>query len=99
MKSSPEKCERLGGNFREREKIKRQRLTWTARFAAMPPARRQVIREALEVVDRALRETPVRSASQKTSIAAAIADKGDAARFKSICAAPANREKSGARNE
>jgi hypothetical protein len=40
----------VGDGFRERERIKRKRNRWQKRFASMPPAERQVIREALEAV-------------------------------------------------
>lgn len=53
----------VGQGFRERERIKRKRNRWVARFAAMPGAERQVIREALDVVDRPSPEPAVRSAS------------------------------------
>jgi hypothetical protein len=40
----------VGEGFRERERIKRKRDRWRRRFAAMPPAERQVIAEALRAV-------------------------------------------------
>lgn len=59
----------VGDGFRERERIKRKRSRWVSRLAAMPAAERQVIREALGVVDRA---------SPPMTIAAAIARSDDA---------------------
>lgn len=41
-----------GGDYRERERIKKKRTRWGLRFAAMPAAERQVIAEALIGVDR-----------------------------------------------
>lgn len=40
----------VGEGFRERERIGRKRERWRRKFEAMPPAERQVIREALESV-------------------------------------------------
>lgn len=40
-----------GENYRERERIKRKRNRWTRRLAAMDPAERQVIMEALFAVE------------------------------------------------
>ncbi len=41
-----------GDGFRERERIKRKSRRWQARFAAMPPAERQIVAAALAAVDR-----------------------------------------------
>jgi hypothetical protein len=40
-----------GGGFRERERVKRRRQRWQARFAAMPAYERQLVRDALDLVD------------------------------------------------
>jgi hypothetical protein len=40
----------VGEGFRERERIGRKRDRWRRKFEKMPPAERQVIREALEAV-------------------------------------------------
>lgn len=49
----------VGDNYRERERIKRKRLRWEKRIAAMQPAERQVILEALLAVDRSTSILPV----------------------------------------
>jgi hypothetical protein len=41
----------LGKGFRERERIKRKKNRWAKRLAAMEPAERQAIREALDQAD------------------------------------------------
>lgn len=43
-------CRFAGANYREREKIKKQKTRWVNRFASMTPLQRQVIREALREV-------------------------------------------------
>jgi len=53
----------VGEGFRERERIGRKRNRWVKRLSAMPPAERQVIREALADVDRASTHTLMRTAS------------------------------------
>ena len=42
----------VGDGFRERERIGRKKRRWQNRFAGMDAIERQVIREALEEVDR-----------------------------------------------
>ncbi|HYC63300.1 MAG TPA: DNA adenine methylase [Reyranellaceae bacterium] len=41
----------VGGNFRERERIKRKKQRWASRLAAMPPAERAAVREALDSLE------------------------------------------------
>ena len=43
----------FGADYRERFRIKRKRDRWQRRFLAMPAGERQVVREALDIVDRA----------------------------------------------
>jgi DNA adenine methylase len=50
-----------GGDYRERELVKRQQKRWAARFKAMDARRRQVIAAALIDVDRASVEAALRS--------------------------------------
>ncbi|PPE72721.1 SAM-dependent methyltransferase [Solimonas fluminis] len=59
----------LGGNFRERERIKRKRDRWASRFAAMPAAERAVIAEALALANQQqiLSTEPARVASHTAS--------------------------------
>jgi len=41
----------LGANFRERERIKRQKRRWTARLLRMPPLQRQALLAAIAEID------------------------------------------------
>ena len=41
----------LGANFRERERIKRQKARWTARLLRMPPLQRQALLAAIAETD------------------------------------------------
>lgn len=52
-----------GGDFRERERIKRKRERWQAKFLGMDPRERQAIAAALVGVDRASVEAAMRSAT------------------------------------
>lgn len=52
-----------GKDFRERERIKRKRARWEARFAAMPGPERQVIAEALAQADPAAAAAAIRTAA------------------------------------
>jgi hypothetical protein len=52
-----------GGDYRERERIKKKKTRWQDRFAAMGPRERQAIAEALWNVDRAAVEAAVRTAT------------------------------------
>lgn len=41
----------IGGNYRERERIKRKKSRWVSRFQAMPPGERAAIAEALKIAE------------------------------------------------
>lgn len=56
-----------GGNFRERERIKRKRERWRRRFAAMPVRERQVIAEALWTSDPATAALAMRTATPEAA--------------------------------
>jgi 16S rRNA G966 N2-methylase RsmD len=50
-----------GGDFRERERIKRKQARWTAKFATMHPRERQAIAAALVKVDRTAVDAAMRT--------------------------------------
>src|SRR5438067_2311997 len=60
----------VGEGFRERERIKRKRQRWVSRLSTMPLAERQVIREALALVDRPSPPAAMRSASSSPAMEA-----------------------------
>lgn len=55
-----------GGDFRERERIKRKRKRWASRFAAMGFGERQAVAEALVESDRATVEAAMRPTGQSS---------------------------------
>lgn len=78
-------CRYAGDNFRERERIKRKRARWRSRFAAMPPAERQVVLEALLEIsspDMAARDLadPLAKNGEPRASSGPIAVSGDADR-------------------
>lgn len=68
----------VGGNFRERERIKRKISRWANRLLRLPPLERAAIMARLALNDehRCTSETTVRSAAPKTAMTAATVKNG-----------------------
>jgi DNA adenine methylase len=67
----------LGGNYRERERIKRKRQRWTARLQSMGAAERAVIWEALELTTLELARAADRGADHIAAAIDGASDIGD----------------------
>lgn len=57
-------CRFVGGNYRERERIKRKKRRWADRFSAMSSAERQCIGEALAEIDHKTKTTPAAASGE-----------------------------------